>query len=96
MRSAASCRGQCIDTASLWLALRFAVAGFAPNSIGLLQRMADAGEQVCKRLVKAAEVFAKAKLPYAVVGGNAVAAWVATVDEAAVRYIWPDSQVFTG
>ena len=96
MRSAASCRGQCIDTASLWLALRFAVAGFAPNSIGLLQRMADAGEQVCKRLVKAAEVFAKAKLPYAVVGGNAVAAWVATVDEAAVRYTRPDSKVFTG
>lgn len=51
----------------------------------ILQRMVDAVEQVRKRLVRASRALADAGVPYAVVGGNAVAAWVATVDEAAVR-----------
>jgi hypothetical protein len=36
-------------------------------------------------MVNAVERVRQRLLPYAIVGGNAVAAWVATVDEAAVR-----------
>lgn len=49
------------------------------------QRMSDAVEQVRQRLLRAAHALETAKVPYAVVGGNAVAAWVSTVDESAVR-----------
>jgi len=51
----------------------------------LLERMVRAVERVRERLLRAARVLDEAGVPYAVVGGNAVAAWVATVDEAAVR-----------
>lgn len=47
--------------------------------------MVDAVELVRQRLVRAAAAMKAANVPYAVVGGNAVAAWVATVDRAAVR-----------
>lgn len=47
--------------------------------------MSDAVEQVRQRLLRAAHALETAKVPYAVVGGNAVAAWVSTVDESAVR-----------
>jgi hypothetical protein len=47
--------------------------------------MVNAVEHVRKRLLRAAQALEAAGVPYAVVGGNAVAAWVATVDEAAVR-----------
>lgn len=55
------------------------------NSSTLLQRMVDAVELVRQRLVRAAGALRTAGIDYAVVGGNAVAAWVATVDRAAVR-----------
>lgn len=42
-------------------------------------------ERVRERLLRAASALENAGVPYAVVGGNAVAAWVAQVDEAAVR-----------
>jgi putative nucleotidyltransferase-like protein len=42
-------------------------------------------EKVRTRLLRAAEALRAAGLPYAVVGGNAVAAWVSRVDESAVR-----------
>lgn len=42
-------------------------------------------EQVRRRLERAAQALANAGVPYAVVGGNAVAAWVSRVDVAAVR-----------
>src|SRR5712692_7855815 len=48
-------------------------------------RMARAVEKVRERLLRAAAALEKAGIPYAVVGGNAVAAWVSRVDEAAVR-----------
>lgn len=51
----------------------------------LLQRMVDAVERVRQRLLRAADALRGAGIDYAVVGGNAVAAWVATVDRAAVR-----------
>src|SRR3954454_816493 len=47
--------------------------------------MVRAVERVRERLVRAAQALDAAAVPYAVVGGNAVAAWVATVDPAAVR-----------
>lgn len=49
------------------------------------ERMAGAVEKVRDRLIRAARALDAAAIPYAVVGGNAVAAWVARVDEAAVR-----------
>jgi hypothetical protein len=49
------------------------------------ERMIRAVEKVRERLLRATSVLEKAGVPYAVVGGNAVAAWVSRVDEAAVR-----------
>ena len=48
-------------------------------------RMSEAVEKVRRRLLRAAAALAEARVPYAVVGGNAVAAWVSRADEAAVR-----------
>ena len=42
-------------------------------------------EKVRERLFRAAAALDAAGVPYAVAGGNAVAAWVSRVDEAAVR-----------
>lgn len=53
-----------------------------PFSLG---RMVSAVEKVRGRLLKAAAALRAAHIPYAVVGGNAVALWVSRVDEAAVR-----------
>jgi hypothetical protein len=50
-----------------------------------LERMVNAVEKVRQRLLRAAAALRSARIPYAVAGGNAVAAWVSTVDEAAVR-----------
>lgn len=55
-----------------------------PSAISL-DRMVSSVEKVRKRLLKAAAALAGANVRYAVVGGNAVAAWVSTVDEGAVR-----------
>lgn len=49
------------------------------------ERMVTAVEKVRERLRRAAQALEQAGVPYAVVGGNAVAAWVGEVDEAAVR-----------
>ena len=54
----------------------------APVSWG---RMIRAVEKVRERLLRAAAALREAGVPYAVCGGNAVAAWVSRVDEAAVR-----------
>ncbi|HET6880847.1 MAG TPA: hypothetical protein VFI31_11870 [Pirellulales bacterium] len=50
-----------------------------------LDRMVRAVEKVRDRLLRAAHALESAGVPYAVVGGNAVAAWVSRIDEAAVR-----------
>jgi hypothetical protein len=47
--------------------------------------MVRAVEKVRERLKRSAAALQQDGVPYAVIGGNAVAAWVATVDEAAVR-----------
>src|SRR5438067_2205429 len=49
------------------------------------ERMIRAVEKVRERLLRAAATLENAGIPYAVAGGNAVAAWVSRVDEAAVR-----------
>src|SRR5262245_48982330 len=49
------------------------------------ERMIRAVEKVRERLLRATAALEKAGIPYAVVGGNAVAAWVSRVDESAVR-----------
>jgi len=51
----------------------------------LLDRMVRAVEKVRERLRRAAAALENDNIPYAVIGGNAVATWVARVDEAAVR-----------
>lgn len=50
-----------------------------------LERMVEAVEKVRRRLQRAAVALDAAGVDFAVVGGNAVAAWVAQIDEAAVR-----------
>ena len=49
------------------------------------ERALMAAERVKERLRRATKALADAGVPYAVVGGNAVAEWVARVDEDAVR-----------
>ena len=49
------------------------------------ERMIRAVEKVRARLERAVAALEAANIPYAVAGGNAVAAWVSRVDEAAVR-----------
>jgi hypothetical protein len=57
----------------------------APFSDVSWERMARSVEKVRERLQRAASALEAAGISYAVSGGNAVAAWVSTVDEAAVR-----------
>ncbi len=47
--------------------------------------MERAVEKVRQRLMRAVAALERAGVPYAVLGGHAVAAWVSRVDEAAVR-----------
>jgi hypothetical protein len=54
-------------------------------STEILDRMERAVAKVRERLLRATAALNQAGVPYAVVGGNAVAFWVATIDEGAVR-----------
>lgn len=51
----------------------------------LWQRMERAVQKVQERLERTTAILEQAGIPYAIVGGNAVRAWVAQADEAAVR-----------
>jgi hypothetical protein len=51
----------------------------------ILDRMERAVAKVRDRLLRATAALNAANIPYAVVGGHAVASWVATIDEGAVR-----------
>lgn len=53
--------------------------------VDILDRMVSAVEKVRERLLRAAGALDRSNVDYAVIGGNAVAFWVAIVDEAAVR-----------
>lgn len=49
------------------------------------QRMSEGIEKVKDRLRRASAALDAAAIPYAVIGGNAVAAWVSRVDDSVVR-----------
>jgi hypothetical protein len=51
----------------------------------LWKRMERAVEKVQERLERTAATLEQAGIPYAIIGGHAVRAWVAQADEAAVR-----------
>jgi hypothetical protein len=59
-----------------------AIQSYGPVS---WERMIRAVEKVRERLLRATGALEKANIPYAVIGGNAVAAWVSRVDESAIR-----------
>src|SRR2546421_6161141 len=67
------------DSSSRWTAQTVGM------SVDILDRMERAVAKVRERLLRATAALNRAGIPYAVVGGNAVASWVATVDEGAVR-----------
>jgi hypothetical protein len=62
-----------------------AMTSFHLTGQALWDRMERAVEKVQQRLERTAVTLEKAGIPYAIIGGNAVRAWVAQVDEAAVR-----------
>jgi len=63
----------------------FAPPTFRITGDALWARIKRAVERVRERLERATAALEKAKVPYAVSEGNAVQAWVAQADEAAVR-----------
>lgn len=51
-----------------------------------IDRVFMAVEKLRERLLRATRALGNAGVPYAVIGGNAVASWVSRIDEAAVRF----------
>jgi hypothetical protein len=58
---------------------------FEFDGILALEKMERAVLKVKERLLRATGALERAGIPYAVVGGNAVGAWIEQVDESAVR-----------
>lgn len=56
------------------------------DGLQALERMERAVERVRERLLRSTAALEAAGVPYAVIGGNAVMAWVEQVDESAVRF----------
>lgn len=54
-------------------------------SFAVLERIENSVARVRERLLRATSALSDARIPFAVCGGHAVASWVATVDEGAVR-----------
>lgn len=65
--------------------MRAAILRKVIDGIEILKRMERAVERVRERLLRVTSLLNAAGIDYAVAGGHAVAAWVSTVDEAAVR-----------
>ena len=61
------------------------MATFHLTGEALWNRMNRAVEKIQERLERTATILEAAGIPYAIIGGNAVRAWVAQMDEAAVR-----------
>lgn len=57
-----------------------------PLGLQSWERVIRAVDKVKDRLLRATAALEQSGVPYAVVGGNAVAVWVGRVDEAAVRF----------
>jgi hypothetical protein len=60
-------------------------AKVVPSTPGLWEKYAMALDEVTERLRRVARALEEAAVPYALVGGQAVALWVASKDPAAVR-----------
>ncbi len=60
-----------------------------------LERAGEAVEAVRRRLLRAVTALESAGVPYAVIGGHAVAVWVARIDEGGVRNT-PDVDILIG
>lgn len=58
----------------------------SPNLLSGWDRVAMAIQRVRQRLHRTAAALESAAVPYAVIGGNAVAEWVGRIDEGAVRF----------
>ncbi len=58
---------------------------FTITGEALWARMERAVEKVNERLRKTVRILEESQVPYAVIGGHAIRAWVAQVDEAALR-----------
>ncbi len=56
------------------------------SSISGWERVAMAIQEVRERLLRSTAALEAGQVPYAVVGGNAVAEWVGRIDKAAVRF----------
>ncbi len=69
--------------ASLEFFLGCAMSPF--DGLSTIDRMVKAVELVRERLLRATAALEQAGVPYCVIGGNAVAAWVASVDPSATR-----------
>lgn len=61
------------------------MSGIIASSAGLWEKHVAAVEGVTKRMVRITEALQAARVPFALVGGQAVAIWVTTKDPAAVR-----------
>ncbi|MFZ4732467.1 MAG: nucleotidyl transferase AbiEii/AbiGii toxin family protein [Pirellulales bacterium] len=57
-----------------------------PDGLLALERLGIAVEKVRQRLLRSTAALESGGIPYAVVGGNAVMAWVEQTDESAVRF----------
>src|SRR5262245_38021887 len=57
-----------------------------PVGLGTWERVVQAVDEVRRRLLRVTAVLDQARIPYAVIGGNAVASWVGSRDKAAVRF----------
>jgi hypothetical protein len=51
----------------------------------LMEKMVKAMQKVRDRMHRAARALEESKIPYEVIGGDSVAAWVARVDDSVVR-----------
>jgi hypothetical protein len=69
----------------LWNIVRVPLCVVTALPKDILDRMVSAVERVRARLVRATTALEQARVPYAIAGGNAAAAWVATIDPAAIR-----------
>jgi hypothetical protein len=56
------------------------------SNLAAWDRVMNAIEQVRDRLVRATAALERARVPYVVIGGNAVSVWVGRKDPAAVRF----------
>lgn len=65
------------------------------EQVEILARLLRAARKVQARLVRVSRLLNESQVPYAVIGGHAVAAWVATKDESMMRAS-PEVEILVG